>query len=109
MPEKLLATKFTLPPVDAGELDDDGLPVEASERKCAIRVTGDDNGRTSVLEVRGLGIGAHQARVRFDVDRPGHFDEIITFTWDGDSHAVPLAFRPLAAIAVVDGSDEIRF
>lgn len=109
MPEKLLAKKFSLPPVDAGELDDDGLPVEASERKCSIRVVGDDNGRTSLLEVRGVGIGTHAARIRFDLDRPGHFDEIVSFTWDGDSHSFPLAFRPVAAIAVIDGSDEIRF
>lgn len=109
MPAKLLTKKFSLPPVDAGELDDDGLPVEASERKCSFRVLGDDNGRTSRLEVSGVGIGAHEARIRFDLDRPGHFDEIVTFTWDGDSHSFPLAFRPVAAIAVVDGSAEIRF
>lgn len=100
-PAVLLSTKFSLP---ALEVDED------VDRKVRIRVVADPNGRDSTFTLDGIGFGLHSARVRFNVDRAGHFDEVVTFSWDGDEFSQRLPFRPLAAIAVVDGSgDEIRF
>lgn len=97
-----LTTTFTLPPID------DGSGSKPKKRKGTITVREDANGRTSTLEVKGVGIGGHRARCRFDLDRDGHFDEILTFEWDGDTFTHSLPFIPLAAIVLVDGSDEIR-
>ena len=91
--------KVTLPP----------LSDEEKSRRVTFKVREHENGEQSVLEIRGCGYGRHELDVRLDTPRDGHFDEQIRCEWDGDSHEIELGFIPVAAIAVLDGIDEIRF
>jgi len=101
----VLTGKATVPPLEI-ELPDGEKP---KPRKVAFKVRVHENGVQSAFDIAGAGIGAHVLTVRFDLDRDGHFDETLRLEWVGDAHTAELGYVPVAAIAVLDGSDEIRF
>lgn len=100
---------FAKKPVLSGKAALPALDDESKARRVAFKVRVHENGERSVLDVSGAGYGLHSLDVRFDLPRDGNFDERARFEWDGDSHSVELGFVPVAAIAVIDGGDEIRF
>jgi hypothetical protein len=88
-----------------GAVDEDGKEITV---KVAFDVRVHENESTAVLHTSGWGVGRHQGSVRFDVG-DDTFNRAKFLDWDGAETSVELEFVPVAAIAVIDGSDEIRF